>query len=162
MTYQIITVKRAKQLLSVLSKSKIDQYIHDIGVCGLDQIQHGNFDILNSLVHAMPKSARGNALKYWITKHCTNIKWDATAGVDKRGGYVKKAKGQNCEVDIEGAIAHPFYEKPESEPSVFNPETRVMSLVNAFKKALSEGQIGAEDAQKARAMFDEKMDELVA
>lgn len=116
---------------------KLDQRVHQVACSGINHyLNEGSGDtcVLTTLVHSMPKSGRTNALKFWITKHC-NVRWDPAA-CNGQGGYVKIKKGKDHppEGDIVSAVAHPFYEKPDTEKSVWNPHDSMLRLVKRLRK----------------------------
>jgi hypothetical protein len=134
--------------------AKLDERVHQVACSGLAHYaENADTTALSLLVKAMPKSGRTNALKYWITQHA-NVRWDSKAGPDKTGFYVKAVAGAEVIVDLDHAIEHPFWEKKDTEQSVFNAESRVKSFITAFTKAVMEGKISKEDAKKAQEAVD--------
>ena len=116
---------------------KMDQRIHLIACSGLDHyanVGNGDASTLTNLFHAMPKSGRAKALKYWITKNA-NVKWSNTA-YGGNGGFVKVESGVPATCKLEEAIATPFYEKPEDGPSEYKGMS-VDAEIKAFTKRLA-------------------------
>ncbi len=141
---EFLNIKQAKKTIGLIAANgrKLDERIHTVGCSGLYHFQeHQDTTILTDLVKAMPKSSRGNALKYWITQH-SNVKWSKKA-FGGEGGFVKD--GQEVQVDLAHAVEHPFYEKTDTEQSAFNPDSRVKSFIKAFQKAIEKGEITRED-----------------
>lgn len=151
----ILTLKQARRTISLIASAgaKLDERIHQVGVSGLDHYRNnGDTTALTELVKAMPRSARGNALKYWCTKYA-NIRWDSKAFA-KTGGFVKKSKSADIECHVEEAMANPFYNKEDKEPAKFNPQSRTKAFISAFSKALGNGEISTEDMAAAKAEID--------
>lgn len=138
----ILSIKQANKenkLIATAGK-KLDERIHLVGVSGIAHfLQHGDLTVLTNLCHAMPKSARGNALKFWITKH-VKVKWDSKA-YEGKGGWKKNGDTELSSWDkiaiTMNANAEPFYHKEDKEASVFNPNVSILNLVkklNAYKQ----------------------------
>lgn len=138
----ILSIKQANKSISLISQAgrKLDERIHVVAVSGLAHfLQHGDTTLLTNLCHAMPKSGRGNALKFWITKH-VRVKW-STKAHGGEGGFVK-----NGDLDlnswakialVEKAALDPFYNKEDAEPKAWNPNASILNLVkklNAYKE----------------------------
>jgi hypothetical protein len=134
----ILSIKQsnAKTKLIKAAGKVQDERIHEVGLSGIAHfLQHGDLTVLTGLSKAMPKSARGNALKFWITKH-VKVKWNAKA-YNGSGGFVKNGETTLSSWDkiaiIMQADLHPFYEKKDSEASQWNPETAILSLVKKLE-----------------------------
>lgn len=147
----ILNQAQALRTIALINSAgkKMDERIHLVGVSGIvHYAEHGDLTTLSALCRAMPESSRGNALKYWVTKHA-NVQWNKKSDGGK-GGFQKIKKDEDRVVSIDDATEHPFWEKTDTEKRDFNAETRVKSFVNAFHKALKEGKITQEDWKKAK------------
>lgn len=153
----VLTMKEALRSITLISAAgkKLDERIHAVAVSGVAHfLLHSDTTLVSELCHAMPRSGRGNALKFWITKNIP-VKWNAKAHGGK-GGYVKdKARAEAMEpltswnklaIIIE-AQAEPFYKKEDKEPSVWNDKAAVMSLVAKLKKHSKEHTLCEESKQ---------------
>ena len=140
----VLTMKEATKKTKLIKDAgkKLDTRIHQVAVSGLVHFMlSGDNSILTNLVKVMPKSARGNALKFWISKHTNNkLKWDKNAH-GKTGGY----KGKKPELSSWEQLAialtadnSPFYEKKDTSPSVFNGHARILNLVKTLDKHAAE------------------------
>ena len=134
----ILSIKQSNKAIKLISVAgkKLDERIHTVGLSGIAHfLQHGDLTILTGLSNAMPKSARGNALKFWITKH-VKVKWNAKAYAGL-GGFVKNGDTDLNAWDkiaiLKSADLHPFYEKEDKEASQWNPETAILSLVKKLE-----------------------------
>lgn len=148
----VLTIKQANKTIKLISEAgrKLDQRIHDVAVSGLAHfLQHGDTTLISELCHAMPRSARGNALKFWMTKHSRNgIKWNAKAHNGK-GGWTKAKNAPELSsweklAIITVAMKEPFYLKEEKEPSVWNERAAVLSLVKKLKEFSEEHELSPE------------------
>jgi len=152
----ILTIKQSKETTELILQAgtKLDEHIHAVGVAGIAHfLQHGDKDVLTNLVKAMPKSSRGNALKLWITKH-VKVRWNkkAYAGL---GGYVGKMPQINSFAKIAivmAANAEPFYEKKDTEASVWNEKAAVLSLVKKLQAFSEEHELSDEGKTVLKAM----------
>ena len=145
----ILTIKQAQATIKLIVSGgkKLDERIHQVGVSGLAHYkEHGDTSTLTALADAMPKSSRGNALKYWITKNA-NVKWDKKA-FNGKGGFVKAKKGEECIANVIEASESPFWEKTDTEQSVFDAK-KAVSAFHAFvkkcKNAIEDGSINVDD-----------------
>lgn len=138
----ILTIKEGKKTITLISDAgkKLDERIHLVAVSGIAHcLQHKDTTLISELVHAMPKSARGNALKFFLTKYLP-IKWDSKAHGGKGGYKLNKDHGIDSmhwaqkAATVLAADASPFYMKEDKEASVFNPNNSVVALVNKMKK----------------------------
>jgi hypothetical protein len=148
---KILTQKQAIQTISLIKSGgkKLDDRIHQVGVSGLSHyLDNGDLTALSNLCHAMPKSGRGNALNYWVTRFA-NVTWNKKAYAGK-GGFVKIKSAEERVADVQGAMNSPFWEKTDTEQAAFNAESRVKSFINAFKKAVADGKISYEEWEKAK------------
>lgn len=134
----ILTIKDSNKQIKLISVAgkKLDERIHQVGLSGLAHfLQHGDLTILTGLSKAMPKSTRGNALKFWITKYA-KVKWNAKA-YNGTGGFVKNGDTDLSSWDkiaiIMQADANPFYDKEDKEASQWNPEAAILSLVKKLE-----------------------------
>jgi len=154
----VLTLKKCKETTTLISKAgvKLDQRIHDVAVSGIAHwLQCGDNTILTELVKAMPKSGRGNALKFFISKHTKGmLKWDSKAN-NGTGGY----KGKKLDVNSWEKIAivmdankAPFYMKEDKEPSVWNEKAAVLSLVAKLKKHAKEHEL-CEESKRLLSAF---------
>jgi len=155
----ILSIAKANSTIKLIQTAgaKLDQRIHEVAVSGLYHFfTCGDNTILSNLVKAMPKSTRGNALKFWISQHSNNaLRWDNKAH-DGTGGYKgKKPDIQTEQVNelVQAGYDAPFYFKEDKEASVWNPNASIYNLV---KKINAEREKGAltieEDALKALAL----------
>ena len=132
----IMTKKQAAKTIKLISAAgrKLDERIHSVAVAGLHHFfESGDLDILSDLVLAMPKSARGNALTYWITMHAP-VKWDKKARAGKQG-YKKNGEiPENWGEIVEAANAEPFFNKADTEQSVFDPDKYAKAVVSKLSK----------------------------
>ena len=134
---------------------KMDERIHITGCAGLFHfMQHGDLTVLTQLSKAMPKSGRGNALKFWITKHVP-VKWNAKAYKGAGGFIVDKKRdaitGEDQDAVMLEATMSPFYLKEDKEASVWNPNTAIISLVKKLEHA-KEGNTLSIDASAIEAL----------
>lgn len=138
----ILTMKEGKKTIKLILEAgqKLDERIHSVAVSGIAHcLQHKDTTLISELVHAMPKSARGNALKFFLTKYLP-IKWDNKAHGGKGGYKLNKDHGIDSmhwaqkAATVLAADAAPFYMKEDKEASVFNPNSSVVALVNKMKK----------------------------
>jgi len=139
---EILSIKQSNKTITLISNAgkKLDERIHQVGVSGIAHfLQHGDLTVLTGLAKAMPRSSRGNALKFWITKN-VKVKWSSTAYSGK-GGFVKNGDTELSSWDKFGIVvqadASPFYAKKDKEASQWNPDTSILSLVNklnSYKK----------------------------
>lgn len=138
----ILTMRDGLKTIKLISDAgkKLDERIHQVGVAGIAHfLKHGDTTLISELCHAMPKSARGNALKFWITKHIA-VKW-STKAHNGKGGYVKNGDMDLTPMQKVALVTRandaPFYMKEDKEASVWNPETSILNLVKkleAYKK----------------------------
>lgn len=135
-----MTIKQCNKTTTLIAQAgrKLDERIHAVAVSGLAHfLQHGDNTVLTNLVKAMPKSARGNALKFFISKHTKgSLQWKASAH-NKTGGYVgKKLEISSWEkiAIVLDAEAEPFYKKEDTEKAEWNPQASVLSLVAKLNK----------------------------
>ena len=132
----ILTIKQARKTITLIAQAgrKLDERIHSVAVAGLHHFfESGDLDILSDLVLAMPKSARGNALTYWITMHAP-VKWDKKARAGKQG-YKKNGEiPENWGEIVESANAEPFFNKTDTEQAVFDPDKYAKAVVSKLNK----------------------------
>lgn len=134
---QILTRKQSLATIKLIKDAgkKLDTRIHNVGVSAIAHCYvHGDTTLISELCHAMPKSARGNALKAWATQYLP-VKWDnkAFGGV---GGFKLKADHGLGEMHWTTKVANtikanasPFYDKKDTEASVYNPNSSVLTLL---------------------------------
>ena len=147
---KILTVKesmKAIKLIAVAGK-KLDERIHEVGVSGLAHcLEHGDSTALTALCNAMPKSARGNALKEWITEHAP-LAWVNAKQAWKGNG---KFEGNMDDV-LAHAYANPFYNKKDTAPSVFNADKYMQTVVaRLIKEGVNIADFTAKLEEKAQA-----------
>lgn len=156
--------KEANQVIKLIKDAgvKLDARIHDTAVQGIAHcLAYGDTTIVSNLAKAMPKSARGNALKYFITQHLP-VEWNKKAHGD--GGFkLKKDHGlqelhwcKKLEIVL-NANASPFYNKEDKEASVFNPNTSVLTLLKRTDKehiAFTSDSVRALEKLLERAKFE--------
>lgn len=154
-TVNVLSIKDARKTISLIATAgrKMDERIHAVAVAGLHHFfESGDLDILSDLVHAMPKSTRGNALHFWITRFAP-VKWDKKARAGK-GGF-KKAGDNPTEwgAVVQEADADPFWNKKDTEERVFNPDKYAASVVS---KLIKEGASFDDMMAKFKEQFDKK------
>lgn len=131
----ILSIKESHNTIKLIAQAgaKLDARIHIVALSGLSHWMNcGDNSILSSLVHAMPKSARGNALKFWISKHSANgLKWHSQAHEGKGGykGQMPTLTDEEKQNILAQADAAPFYMKEDKEPSVFNDKASIIHLI---------------------------------
>jgi hypothetical protein len=150
----ILSMKEGLRTIKLISEAgvKLDKRIHDVGVAGVAHfLQHGDTTLISELCHAMPRSSRGNALKFWITKNI-RVKW-STKAHNGKGGFVK-----NGDMDLNNwgkiavvmaADAAPFYLKEDKEAAAWNPNASILSLVKRLEKFKEEHNLVVEDTTRA-------------
>lgn len=158
----IQSIKAGRKTIKLISEAgkKLDTRIHEVGVAGVAHfLQHGDTTLISELVHAMPRSARGNALKFWITKHLKTVKWDAKA-CGGLGGYKGKMLTNEDGLPlhsfakihiIKQAMAMPFYEKEDKEASVWNEGKNVANFLKVLKGHDKKGEVSSEGKALMRA-----------
>lgn len=159
---KILTMKQGKAQTALISSTgkKLDAAIHLVGVSGIAHcLAHSDTTLISELCRAMPKSSRGNALKFWFTKHLS-IEWKAKAHGGAGGFVVKKDHGmkdmhwaEKAAIVI-AANAKPFYEKEDKEASVYNPNATLLSMVKRVSKdhvAFDEASVTALEQLLAQA-----------
>ena len=128
--------KTALRTISLIASAgkKLDERIHTVAVAGLQHFfMHGDSDILSQLQHAMPKSGRGNALKFWITQHAP-LKWDTKSHAGK-GGWKKNGEvPEDWAIIVDAAEQAPFYEQVDKEPAQFKPEQYAKTVASKLAK----------------------------
>lgn len=137
----VLTMKDAKKTIQLIATAgrKLDERIHTVAVSGVAHcLQHKDTTLISDLVKAMPKSARGNALKFFITKHLPVV-WDNKAhktggfklskehGIDSMSAFEKIAK-------VKLADAEPFYMKEDKEANVWNPNAALTAYIKKLSK----------------------------
>jgi len=155
MTIVILNEKDTRNTIKLIATSgkKLDERIHQAGCSAMAHYhEHGDGTLLTELAHAMPKSGRGNALKYWVTKYA-NVQWDKKAYAGT-GGFVKNPKDAERTVHIEEAMLHPFWEKVDTEQKEWKPENALQSFINKFKSQYAEGKVTAAQLQECKEMLD--------
>jgi hypothetical protein len=161
-TLAAVTVKSALKSIKswAANAAQKDQYVHFMACRGLLQfLENGNADILNALVHGAPKSFRKNNLQAWITQHA-NLKWSKTSGVNKDGGY--KQDGDERVVTLEDAIANPFFDMVDKNPTEYNPVSRFSSFVKTFQAKLEKGEIKAKQKKELADLVKSFEESLLA
>ena len=135
----VLSMKAGMKTIKLISDAgaKLDIRIHAVACAGIAHfLQHGDTTLVSELVHAMPRSARGNALKFFITKHI-NVKWAAKAHNGK-GGYVKNGETETNSwkklAILLTAMSEPFYMKEDKEASEWNEKASVLALVAKLRK----------------------------
>ena len=138
----ILNMKQAQRDVKLISAAgkKLDERIHNVAVSGVAHcLMYGDTTLISDLCRAMPKSGRGNALKQWFTKYLP-VEWKAKAHGGKGGFSLKSNHGlrdMHWALKIATTITangDKFYDKPDTEASVFNPNGSVTSLLNRVKK----------------------------
>ena len=154
----ILSMKESNRITGLILNAgkKLDERIHNVAVSGLAHwYTSGDNTILTNLVKAMPKSGRGNALKYWISEHSNNgLKWDKKAH-NGTGGYKGKKpelKGFTSLCVVLKADSKAFHIKEDREPTVWNDKNSVLSLVAKLKKHSIDHDL-CEEGQKIVALF---------
>jgi len=152
----VLSIKDGMKKIKLISEAgkKLDERIHAVGVAGVAHfLQCGDTTLISELVHAMPRSARGNALKFWITKHLKTVKWDANSHGGK-GGYKGKMPQihsfEKIKIVME-AEASPFFEKEDKEASVWNEGRYLATVLSTLKRHNKEHPLSEEGA-KAMAL----------
>ena len=144
---QLLTIKQSLKTIKLIYQAgaKLDERIHQVGCSGLSHfLETGDLTALTELTHAMPKSSRGNALKYWVTKHA-NVKWNTKAYAGA-GGWVIKKKGSERDVQLQDAIDNPFWNKEDKESAAFTDIHKLIASVKSrIAKALDDGKVLPEE-----------------
>ncbi len=134
-TFKILSVKESMKTIQLISQAgrKLDERIHTVGVSGIAHyLEHGDLTALSALVNAMPKSSRGNALRYWVTEHVA-VRWDNKTQQWKKNGEVPKEQAEKDAV-IEHAFNNPFYDKRDTEKADFNEAGYLKTVMAKLKK----------------------------
>jgi len=156
MTIEILDLKASQTRITYIKRAgkKLDEDIHRVAVSGIAHYlgvngegervnDGGDLTVLTELCHAMPRSARGNSLKYWVTSHI-RVQWDKKA-YGGNGGWKKNGETEGEPLAILTAAAGtPFFEKTDTEQAVFDPEKYRKSVVAKLKREASEGHVNLE------------------
>lgn len=136
--------------------AKLDMTIHQVAVSGLYQYGHcGDLTIVSELCNALPKSTRGNAMRYFITKHVgdAKVRWDGKS-YDGRGGFIKANTLSPTDVvkaiNLTEAEAHPFWVKEDREPNDFHAVAYLDSVKKRLTKMLEDGKVAKTEQQLVR------------
>jgi len=130
----------SKLIKSIASRGKgLDKDIHRAAVSALSHgFEHGSTAHAETLLAAMPKSARGKALHLYLMElGCFMVKEDGkTLGINKEkrsAGFVLKAT----------ALSTPFWEytKEVTPPSPVEAMELVRNLIKRLQKAKGEGML---------------------
>lgn len=167
MTINILTLKDATKTIKLIRDAgkKLDERIHLVGVSGMAHFlgidgegnvinDGGDLTALTDLTHAMPRSARGNAFKYWVTKHLP-VKWDKKA-YGGQGGWKKNGsfEGDAFEV-LQAAHAAPFYMKEDTEQAEFDADKYLNTVAGKLRKEIANG--ADVDVAEFMAKLNEKL-----
>jgi hypothetical protein len=134
---KLLNQTQAKQTIKLIVKGgkALDERIHNVAVSGISHFyEHGDSSTLSLLVAAMPKSGRGNALKYWITSYAP-VKYITKTGVYKKNGDMPT----DTAAVLEQAMLNPFWNKRDSESaSKFDYQARIKGLVTGLTNAIKD------------------------
>lgn len=151
MTINVLTLKDSTKTIKLIRDAgkKLDERIHLVGVSGMAHFfgidgdgnvvnDGGDLTALTDLTHAMPRSARGNAFKYWVTKHLP-VKWDKKA-YGGNGGWKKNGKFEGDAYEVLWMANNaPFYEKTDTEQAEFNADKYLATVANKIRKEIANG-----------------------
>ena len=121
-----------KAIKSIATRGKrLDRDIQQAAVSVIHHVQqHGDVTVANSLVAAMPKGSRGNALKAYLESF-GRMSWNG-----KEGFVFAKSKT----TDMEGATAVMWTEfKPEPEYKPLDVQSTVTNLLTRLERDLEKG-----------------------
>lgn len=121
-----------------------EKFAHDIHLAACSALshlkQHGDSYYCTKLVKAMTGAVRVATLRGWFEHYGKGLKW---------GGRAEDARFTgSATVDLEGALAHPFYGKAENAPVEKWDATADLSSVIAFLKS----HIKKAETHKAKAL----------
>lgn len=153
------TAAIGKAIASIKNRgAKLD---NDIQLAGLSVLahtaEHGDTSVMDSLVNAMPKSARKLALVEWMLAYGRARKLDPKskdeAALIKAGAVFKFDKERK--INLTGAQEKPWHEfKPEaSVATAFDAQSAVAALLARMRGAAAKGMT---IEHKAQALADAK------
>lgn len=173
---ELLNIAKTRNLINSIARTvaKLDDNIHLAGCSALFHYADnncGDATLLTRLVKATSsynketgqfdgRSVRGAALRHWITSNA-NVKWDKKA-YGKEGGYIKKEKGNDATVNLERAMAVPFYAMTEDkvQSEYLDWFKRTTNLMNSLASALKNDRI-KEDERGNVSVIINSLDKLL-